>query len=233
MKVNAPERLHLPDESSDSDEIDVLEEAILDLLAEEDNFMAPFVPNDDRPIFYVQPPPPPPTTRPSPEVPTQEPNEPLQQAVQPGRQPNEEPEWSTDESALSEEQSATSSQEQSALDLSTQAGPSQSYQPPTTAANHQEGNSPATAQPSRVVSEAEMLDLNKPIECPFSDYLKHNYHEVPMGNLLVHMTQCPMGQQQSFCEHCFKHAPIYVLVSHVLVCPENPNPAQFFTSESD
>ena len=89
------------------------------------------------------------------------------------------------------------------------------------------------AGPSQVVSEAEYMDLDKLIECPFSDYLKHSHHEVPLGNLLVHMTQCPMGQQLSFCEHCFQHAPIYVIATHVWVCPENPNATTVFASESD
>ena len=222
MKQDAPERLNLPDSSSESDGFDVLEAAIQGILGEEEIFMAPFIPTDDQPIVYVPPPPPPtpPTSRPSPEVQNLVQNKPPQQ---------EEQEWSSNDSV----QSATSSMEQNVLDLSTHAGPSQPYQTPATTTNHQDSNPPMEAGPSQVVSEAEYMDLDKLIECPFSDYLKHSHHEVPLGNLLVHMTQCPMGQQLSFCEHCFQHAPIYVIATHVWVCPENPNATTVFASESD
>ena len=81
MKQDAPERLNLPDSSSESDGFDVLEAAIQGILGEEEIFMAPFIPTDDQPIVYVPPPPPPtpPTSRPSPEVQNLVQNEPPQQ----------------------------------------------------------------------------------------------------------------------------------------------------------
>ena len=84
-----------------------------------------------------------------------------------------------------------------------------------------------------VISEAEEIDLHAEVMCTFSAYLGYDYHYTTLGDLLGHLAICPLGRIRTFCTHCFKHGPVYVMSSHELVCSQNARPAYFPSSNAE